>query len=232
MKTSEQLDRPPTSYHENEIWTAFPSTIRWLQSERKIIQTPIERAQNYRKHRGTNATIILLSAACVEGFLVECLKSFAIGYRFSQKDTIEGRLDHDLLKRISTARFREFPDLFRLMLGKPISELVPQRKLIEGVKVLIDFRNGIAHARSIIYETRAEDLEDDVEYEIEKQYKEVHNYLQKENLVYRDEEIFNDKTADHFAGLVKPYVDAVVSLLPAPQSDNVKALINFAFKSS
>ena len=50
---------PPTSYHENEIWTAFPSTIKWLQSERKTIQTPIERAQNYKRHRGMNATIIL-----------------------------------------------------------------------------------------------------------------------------------------------------------------------------
>ena len=233
MTRTEQLDRPPTSYHENEIWTAFPSTIKWLQSERGnkfILQ--LNGAQNYKRHRGMNATIILLSAACIEGFLVECLKSFAIGYRFSPKNTIEGRLDHDFLKRISTARFRDFPDLFRLTLGKPISELILRPELNEGVDNLIRFRNGIAHARSVVYETRADDLEDNVEYEIEKQYKEVHKYLEKENLVYRNEEIFNDKTADHFANLVHPYTEAVASLLPVPQSDNVKALIKFAFKSS
>ena len=116
-KTSGQLDKPLTSYHESAIWTAFPSTIKWLQGERKKIQTPAERAQHYNRQRGMNATIILLSAACIEGFLVECLKSFTIGYRFSPKNTIEGRLDHDFLKRISTATFGQFPDLFRLTLG-------------------------------------------------------------------------------------------------------------------
>jgi hypothetical protein len=80
--------------------------------------------------------------------------------------------------------------------------------------------------------THAEDLEDYVEYEIEKQYKEVHEYLQKMKFVYDNEDIFNNETADHFAHLVKPYVEAVVSLLPAQQSDNVKALIKFAFQSS
>jgi len=70
-----------------------------------------------------------------------------------------------------------------------------------------------------------------VDYEIESQYKTIHEYLERNKLIYRHEDIFQNAIADHFASLVKPYVDAVVPLLPMPQSDNVKVLVALAYKT-
>ena len=230
-KKANDPNKRVTSYSARAIWTGFPSTIKWLQNQRSADKTLLERVEFHERDRGFNATIILLSAACLEGFLVECLNSYTIGNRFASKDTFEGRLDHAFLKRVSTAMFKDFPELFTLTLGKPLSELITDDNLIEGVEALRAFRNGIAHARPVIYQTCAEDLDDDVDYEMEGQYKTIHEYLEKRKLIYGHEDIFQSKIADHFAGLVRPYMEAVVPLLPVPQSDNVKMLAKMAFKT-
>ena len=232
MKTKPKVDlnKKVASYFERPVWTAFPSTILLLQQSRPRNQIAKELADTHNSRSGTNATIILLSAACIEGFLVECLKSFTIGNRFASKNTFEGRMEHDFLRRISTARFRDFADLFTLTLGQPISELVSDKTLIQGVLALISFRNGIAHARSVVYESEDFDVDDYNEYTIDAQYKGIHEYLEKMKLVYQHDDFFNDAVADHFAKLVKPYLNTVVELLPVPQSDNVKSLVKFAFR--
>jgi hypothetical protein len=89
------------SYHRRLIWPSFPETISWLQKSRVSRENIQAFVKGYETNRGTNATIILLSAACIEGFLVECLNTYALGHRFSSKDTFEGRLDHDFLRRVS-----------------------------------------------------------------------------------------------------------------------------------
>ena len=221
-----------TTYHERSVWPSFPSTVVLLQQSRKHNQTSKELAESNNSRRGVNATIILISAACIEGFLVECLKTYTIGNKFASKDTFEGRLAHDLQNRFSTATFGNFPHLFSLTLGKPISELILDKDLLQGVKTLIDFRNGIAHARSVVYESDVWDKEGPIEYDVESQYQTVHKYLEQKNLTINDEDFFTNSVADHFAGLVKSYLNAVVELLPVPQSDNVKMLVKFAFKGS
>jgi len=232
MRTAHKPKKKITTFHERPIWTAFPSTIALLQQSRKQNQTSKELAESYNSRRGVNATIILLSAACIEGFLVECLKSYTIGNKFASKDTFDGRLAHDLQNRVSTATFGDFQYLFILTLGKPISELISDKELLQGVRTLIDFRNGIAHARSVGYESDALDNDDYTEYYVEQQYKAVHEYLEKKKLAFNDEDFFSGSVADHFAGLLKSYLNAVVELLPVPQSDNVKMLVKFAFKGS
>ena len=221
-----------TSYSETPIWTTIPATVKWLQKERNTFHAQNQYRELYERFRGINSTIILLSAACIEGFLVECLLSYAIGNRFASKETFEGRLDHDFLKRVSKAMFRDFPELFTLTLGKPLEELIENKDLIGGVKLLFNFRNGIAHGRSVVYQTYALDLEDDVDYEMGSQYKAIYDYLEKRNLIYRHEDIFKSEIADHFADLVKPYIEAVISLLPVPQSDNIKALVTQAYRDN
>jgi hypothetical protein len=216
---------------DRAIWTTLPSMVNWLQQDRNKIKTLAERMEFDERNRGINATIVLLSAVCLEGFLVECLNTFIIGSRFASQETFEGRLDHAFLKRVSRATFKEFPELFTLTLGKPLEEAIDNKPLIDGVRLLFNFRNGIAHARSVIYQTYAEDLEDDVDYEIENQYKALHEYLGHKKLIYRNDDLFKNIIADHFAGFVKPYIDAVVPLLPEPQSDNVKILVALAYNS-
>lgn len=227
-KIKREIDRI-TSYSEQPVWTTFPVTIKWMREQRDAIKTS-ELPTQYFRRQGMNATIILLSAACLEGFLVECLSSFAIGNRFASKDTFQGRLDHDFLQRISSATFGDFPDLFRLTLGHPISELLADEKLLKGVRTLIDFRNGIAHGRSVVYLKGEQHLDED-DYEIGNQYERVHEYLEQQKLIFASHDLFDNKeVADHFVGLIKPYMEAVVALLPVPQSDNVKALVKLAWK--
>ena len=205
--------------------------VKWLQQDRNKVKTQAERIEFHERNRGINATIVLLSAACLEGFLVECLNSFIIGSRFAPHDTFEGRLDHAFLKKVSRATFKDFPELFTLTLGRPLEEALDNKPLIDGVRLLFNFRNGIAHARSVVYQTYEDDLEDDVDYEIENQYEKIHEYLKQRKRIYRHEELFKNEIADHFAGFVNPYIDAVVPLLPVPQSNNVKILVALAFRS-
>src|SRR5712671_147501 len=192
-KKPDNSDKNVTSYSEHPIWTTSPATVKWLQKQRSTFKTEKHFAELNERLRGINATIILLSAACIEGFLVECLLSYAIGNRFSSKNTFEGRLDHAFLKQVSKAMFRDFPELFTLTLGKPLEQLITDKPLIEGVKFLFNFRNGIAHGRSVVYQTYAIDLEDDVDYEMENQYKAIHEYLEEKRLIFRDADLFKNK---------------------------------------
>ena len=70
----------------------------------------------------------------------------------------------------STASFRDFPELFRLALGKPLSELINDKQLINGVRKLIDFRNGIGHGRSSVYHGFGEMYSGEEVYEVGNQY--------------------------------------------------------------
>jgi hypothetical protein len=236
---SETRDELIISYLETAIWITYPTTIMVLQSARGGDLKPIERAKFYERNRGINATIILLSALTIEGFLVECLSSYAVGYRFSDENTFEGRLDHDFLTRISTATFGDFPELFRLTLGKPLSECITDKTLLDSVRILIKFRNRLAHARSVVYAVHDYefrnihgDIDGFTHYEMENQYREIHEYLEKKRLVFDNRDLFKNDIADHFTGLVKPYIDAVIPLLPVPQSDYVKTLVASAFRTS
>lgn len=227
----------PTSYIEKTIWTAYPTTIKILQGTRGGELEPKERVTLFERNRGINATIILLSALTIEGFLVDCLSSFVVGNRFSNKNTFEGRLDHHILNKISTATFGDFPELFRLTLGKPLAECITDERLLNSVRILIKFRNGLAHARSVVYSVQDFDffnfigqIDGFTFHEIENQYKDIHEYLSENGLVWGDGDLFQNDIADHFAALVKPYIDAVIPILPVPQSDNVKTLIELAFR--
>jgi hypothetical protein len=224
----ERMENPEkkiTSYSEYTIWTTFPATIKWLQKERDVFSTKNKSGEFYERLRGINSTIILLSAACLEGFLVECLSCYTIGVRLMEKNTLEEKAEHAFLKKVSESTFSKLPELFSLKLGKPLEELIKDKSLIEGVEIIFKFRNKIAHAVSPIYQTHVTDFEDDIEYEMEKQYKVIHDYLKKKKLIGQNEDLFQGKIADHFASFVKPYMEAVLRLLPPIQSDNVKTLV-------
>ena len=95
--------------------------------------------------------------------------------------------------------------------------------------MIILVKNHLMRSRSIVYKTYETDLEQEVEYEVESQYSEVHKYLNDLNLIYNNEDLFQNKIADHFADFVRPYINEVVSLLPPIQSDNVIALVKYAY---
>jgi hypothetical protein len=221
-------NKQPTSYHESSIWPNFPTTIEWLRLERNSNKRKNKLFEMKTHHKGLNATMILLSAVCIEGFLVECLNSFVVGKR-DRMDELQARLENEFLNRLSKATFRDFPELFRVATGKSLSELISDQDLIEGVKVLIAFRNGIAHARPARYNSYQEiDAEEESEYELDGQYEKLETYLKKRGLRHGAEHIFTDKIADHFSSLVQKYIDAVMASLPVSHSMN--HLVKYAYR--
>lgn len=217
--------------YSRPVWTTYPSTIQLLQLERGKFAVEKDDVPSQQKNKGINATIILLSAAYLEGFLVDCLLSFVQKNVFSNDDTMDGRLEREFLNRIQSATFSDFPDLFRLTLGDKIRDLlggtIQGDDLLTGIYALISYRNGLAHARSAQYNF-FESASGDAPFELDRQYKEIHCYLGKKKLIKGQDEMLCDSVADHFAKLVEPYVKEVLSLLPVPQSDTVKSLVTFS----
>ena len=222
------MNKKPLLYVENLVWNTFPKMVKWLQKERNACKSG-NHFNLQMQNRSFNATIILLSATCIEGFLVECLLSYTIGSIYLINDTFEGRLEHDFREKVSKATFDDFPDLFKIAMGKPLRHLIEEKNLIDGIQALIDFRNGLAHARSVAYHINENTSVGGTKFEMGNQYKNVHSYLKKQRIAFSDENIISNDIADHFARLVKPFIDAVVPLLPVPQSDSVKILVSMAF---
>src|SRR5580700_5455175 len=102
--------------YSRPVWTTFPSTIKLLQRERNKFSAAKDDIVSQQTTKGINGTIILLCAAHLEGFLVECLQSFVPTNIFSRDNTMQGRLEREFLNRIQSATFNDFPDLFRLTL--------------------------------------------------------------------------------------------------------------------
>ena len=134
-------DKKITSRHISFVWAAFPSTIEWIQIQRDSSKPTDKLLRSQLKQNGINQTIILLSAACIEGFLVECLQSFASG-ELNSKNTFDNRLNRDYLEQVSKATFRDFSELFRLAVGKPLSELIENDPMRESIRVQPNSQNG------------------------------------------------------------------------------------------
>jgi hypothetical protein len=221
------------AHHEYPIWITFPRTIKLLQNKRSA--NPRNCYEEHTQNTGFNATIILLSAASIEGFLVESLTSIKYMSKFKAGKTFQDRLDNYFLKKVAFASFKDFPELFELSLGRPISKLIKDEELIAGIKCLIDLRNAIAHGRSVSWQYFSEsdiDLKDDDASGVEfyNPYDKIYAYLLKYKLVKKHDDIFKNKVADHFSSIIKPYMNAVAQLLPPAQSKKLTVSIAFAFR--
>ena len=198
---------------EENIWGTFPSTIYWLRLERDAAISRDPKFRTKPHYRGINATIVLLSAACIEGFLVESL-TWQVLFNREKSTAFQRRMEDALSCRISKATFDEFPDLFRVVLGKPLSDLISDKSLLEGVRALITFRNGVAHARSTHYVIDDESDPNEIKFEVDGQYEVLDKYLISKNLRQpQSQVIYTDEIADHFADLVEPYINEVISVL-------------------
>ena len=227
-----------TSFNELQIWITYPQTIRMLIENRISPKSGEERAENYCRLQGINATIILLSALTIEGFLTHCLTAMSCGSRFKPNDDFKSRLDYEFHQRATRATFNDFPSLFRIVLGKDPAELINDEKLIKGVRALISFRNGLAHSKPVVHFGLDHELQNHLgetdyltEYEMEAQYKPVHDYLMEAKLIFfEDDKIFTPEIAAHFYGLVEPYINALLKNLPKRGVADVKQHVKLAFR--
>lgn len=215
------------SYWEISIWPHFPQTITWLQLERDARLSKTKLFRKERHYKGINASIIVLSAACIDGFLSDCLQTFA-GGKFTRNDTFVNRLDNEFLRRAKRATFKESKDLFALALGKPLDELISNEDIRNGVNALFNFRNGVAHARSESFETY-DDNEQEQEWQVTGQYEQLNKYLKSKHLIGNAEHLFQNAIVDHFAALVKPYIQSVLLILPKESVKKMDREVRFAF---
>jgi hypothetical protein len=175
MKENKQIAK----YAVDTVWITLPSVIASIQESRSIQgKTTL---QSQFRHRGSNATIVLLSGACIEGFLAECLESFAD--KLQAKETFAGRLNHEFLGRLATAAFRSKSDLFAIPLGKTLKNALDGKPIQKDVEILFSFRNCLAHANSAFY-LHYEDYESEgMEFVLEGKYGLVRKYLFEKGLL-------------------------------------------------
>ncbi len=224
---SKKTERKLHSVSTHPVWTTLPATIKVLQNSRAA---HIEKSHHHYMQavEGINVSIILLSAICIEGFFVECLLAFTDEAIILPKDTLKNRLLHELRVRISGATFSDYPDLFALVLGNKLHELIKNEPLIEAIIALIGFRNGFAHGRSISFETYTNIETQMAETEIQKHYKRAYEYLIKYGLIAASESLTTVKVADHFAERVFPFMNLVRNVLPEPQKSTIRFYIEMA----
>ena len=168
-------------YAVDTVWITLPSVIASLQESRSIQHPAKTILQSQFRHRGSNVTIVLLSAACIEGFLAECLESFAD--KLQAKETFAGRLNHEFLGRLATAAFRTKSDLFTIPLGKTLKNALDGKPIQKDVEILFSFRNCLAHANSVFYLHYEDNESDGMEFVLEGKYGLVRKYLFEKGLL-------------------------------------------------
>jgi hypothetical protein len=219
--------RQATAYWDVTIWQTLPTTVRWLQLERNRSLTGI--ATRYKaRHIGVNATIILQSAACIEGFLVECLQLFA-GSRLHPIDSFPRRLEHNYLSRVSNAAFRDLCHLFEVATGKSIREAINDDYLFESIETLFTFRNRIAHANSVTYESYDAATVHLRQFELHGQYAAVERYLKARKIISGTANMFHDTIAGHFASLVQPFIEKFLTIIPKEHQKTMNIHVTTAY---
>jgi hypothetical protein len=219
-------------------WPHYPETIYWLQLQRDDELKNDKAFRRFRRYRGINATIVILSASVVEGFLIECLESFAD--RFQAEDTMVKRLSHDYLRRLERANQYDRQLLFKIATGKTIDEHLGGEDvpIVKAISNLFKLRNCVAHARPISYVSHGEKHQDFDEYlyEMEGQFAVVEKYLiHTKKLLHASDgysvnDLLENKCVDFFAEQVKPYIDEVLKHLNNSNKFGVQHSVNVAFR--
>jgi hypothetical protein len=187
--------------HESfHIFECIPSWIQWqtkLRSEASISR---------EVKAGINFSIILASACYIEGNFERVLLK-AINAAGTPQDPLQSRLMSELRLRVSkTTGSDGYNEMFGVVFGKKVNELIDDPDLWEGIKTLFFFRNVIAHGRAIGYKLYfPPGVGGFWEEEFSGGYKKVEEFLFKRNLLesrHIEEEdnwhYFSDPVADFF----------------------------------
>jgi hypothetical protein len=222
QKIAADKDRVPVSFITYHAWINYPTVISFLQQSRDELMTN-PYFQHSTQYKGMNATIIILTTCAIEGFLCECLKTFA--NPFKPVTTMQDRLERDYLQAVNWATLDKMPDLFKAATGKSLSELFNDATMSEKLEMLSSLRNTLAHGKSVAY---ANYMFYDIhtpthidQYEPRGKYATVEKYLIKHRLIRRGIDFKTKAVADFFAPLFMLYYQAALKLLP---TDNVKKL--------
>jgi len=225
--------------------------ILWPDIEEFIKFLLVNRAKN--KHNsslniGINYSIIFYSACYLESVLEAGLKAILLHKRlifqkvdipdFNKRKTINQfyiELEDDIKDRISRATgIQNYDYLFKLLTGKKISEINEIKSFWEGIQILFQFRNVLAHGREISASMTSTSISlvDKSSLVVESWeefycggYKNAEDYLLKKGLIKKKfvEEYFgnadgvlyfSDNVADHFWELAKDFILQLSKSLP------------------
>jgi hypothetical protein len=181
---------------------------------------------------GLNYTIVLNSACYIEGALEAGLKALLRHRRdaFNKVDipdfetrkamnTFYRRIEDELEARIGRSTGpSNYDDLFELILGERVSQFDSVKPTWEGVTILFQFRNVIAHGREISARlTQGWWTKGSWEEQFSGGYRKVEDYLTKKKLITKrftaedgEEAIyFTDEVADHFCAVANDFIQKV-----------------------
>jgi len=179
----------------------------------------------------------MLSAVCVDGCAVECLKKSIP--EPPNKNEFQARLQEEFYKRVAEASsVSATSDLFRVVLGLTLKEGIAN-ELRDSLAALISFRNHLGHGRSTEFRSyHVGPTEWDYQVEHWGGSKPVEDYLKSRGLLEKGItegasgfDFLTNEIANHFAGLVEPICRDIVRLLPSPASANMREMLDDAFKS-
>ncbi len=131
-------------YITTATWRFLPNTINLLVQQRE------EAKADKNVYQGLNYTIILLSACYFEGVLTSALRQILV---FSEKSKRKG--DKPIFNHLERMVLRsdgidKFNEVSFLILNKEIFSLMSDKER-EGIKILFQIRNIIAHGKEITH---------------------------------------------------------------------------------
>ena len=169
---------------------------------------------------GINATLIVQCGMFFDGLLASALTS-AMPYP-EDVNTADARLVaeyHDRVHREYT--FFKNTKLFKIVTGKTLSELMLNDGRWQSLKVLFDFRNGLAHGRLIEFRVYFDKATDHYEPDFSGNYAVVEKYLLEKKLLNatvkatgRGWPFLESQIADHFCELMQPLAYDIVGFFP------------------
>ena len=209
--------------HEESIFHYYQELIKFNKEQRSNQSCPKLRA-------AMNLNIILCSACLVEGVLEDRGK-LLIGYHREVFNTVHSpefeirkplnvyynNLEEFLCKRISqTTGVENYNSLFEILTGESFKQHDKVKPFVEGVNVLFQLRNVIAHGRKVHSFDFKAYYTDGFEENFFGGYKKAEDFLMKKGLIskkFKDAEssdiYFTNEISDFFSSLAEDFIEAI-----------------------
>ena len=229
------------SHFRMPVYPLFTSMAEALQDARPAL------ADHDRE--ANNLTIIICRACLVEGILEEethrVLRFYAAKYQKVSIPVFEtrkpmnlfvNRMMEDLESRVArTTGIDNYAALINTLLGGSLLSAPGLASCVEGLKVLFQLRNVIAHGRAVRATVRWRgDSPADGGEDFRGGYSLAERYLLKNGLIdqrfYSAESaswIFSDNVADHFTRVAEEFTGALTKYIDAALADLEKSSLTF-----
>lgn len=224
----------------HSIWPYLEEHLDFLRKQRKLV--PLK---DRTTRIGINISLILTSACCVEGIIEQELKEL-LRHRLSVMGKIdvekfyERRIHNSFISNIEdylnsrierTTGVDSFGAFLELLSYKRTPAKFSDYPNWEGVRILFNFRNVLAHAREVTAKrTNAWWVEGDWKDDFSGGYKLAEDYLLKKKLISSRfigrgsiAHLFTNKVADHFHSLSKNFARYISKAI-----DQEKRLFNMS----